>query len=184
MDGELHELLKKISILKEKGYLLFGKYQASNMGTQKRHPLDHAVQSLQETGDIDYVHKVCLTGLINTLKNATGKLHVGNATAIEDLIERRAVARAQKKHMHYIGATSTTCTTLKTQLLILNNKAILSKAKRSATIPNLELFLEKILNRTQGFSSIADSSNKKTDIFESIGEDDTRALCVLLKQHM
>lgn len=68
--------------------------------------------------------------------------------------------------------------------MISNNKAVLSEAKRSTTILNLELTLEKMLSRTQVSSSLDVSSNTETDIFGSMGEDGTRALCVLLKEHM
>lgn len=94
--------------------------------------------------------------------------------------QKEVKSLALKKNL---GTRSTlfTVRTLKSEQFISNSKALQSETRRSATILDLELNLEEILNRCQALGTSSKSFCTEFDVFESHREDAARALCVWLK---
>lgn len=68
---ELHKLTEKIQKFKAAAYEVVSDHQASKMGTQRWHALDHVCDVIREVGDLVYPHAGFLKVLINDLKMPT-----------------------------------------------------------------------------------------------------------------
>lgn len=76
---------KKILKFKTAGTKLIGKYQASGMGTQKRHMLDHIISAMKDVDSLELLQAGYFESAYCKSKQFYRKTSCRKATAIEEL---------------------------------------------------------------------------------------------------